>query len=158
MEGFNKKELPFIAIFIDFTKAFDSINREIMWKILLSYGIPDKIVCAIKTAYDLENKNSRKRSSLGKYIEIDTGILQGDAHLLFLFIIVFDYVMKKLPKKYGVLTHENPDIKLNDIEYADDGVVFSEDQHAAIKHTEAPPFGEAKALRASSLHMMILLW
>jgi hypothetical protein len=44
----------------------------------------------------------------------------------------------KLSKEYGVLTHETPNVKLNDIEYADDGVVFSEDQHTAIKHIEAP--------------------
>jgi hypothetical protein len=59
--------------------------------------------------------------------------------------------MKKLLKEHGVLIHKNPNIKLNDIEYADDGVIFSEDQHAAIKHIETPPPGRAKALRASSL-------
>jgi hypothetical protein len=31
-----------------------------------------------------------------------------DALFPFLFIIVLDYVMKKLLKEYGVLTHKNP--------------------------------------------------
>jgi hypothetical protein len=49
-------------------------------------------------------------------------------------------------KEYGVLTHKNPDVKLNDIEYADDGVVFSEDRHATIKYIEEPPPERAKVL------------
>jgi hypothetical protein len=53
--------------------------------------------------------------------------------------------MKKLPKEYGVLTYKNSDVKLNDIEYADAKVIFSENLHAAIKYIEAP-FGRTKAL------------
>jgi hypothetical protein len=52
IEGFYKKKLPQLVTFVDFAKAFDSINREIMWLILLSYGIPNKIVNAIKTVYN----------------------------------------------------------------------------------------------------------
>ena len=33
-----------IINFIDFEKAFDSIHRESLWKILRYYGIPTKIV------------------------------------------------------------------------------------------------------------------
>ena len=39
---------------LDFEKAFDSINREILWKILNSYGhdgIPEKLVQLIQTLY-----------------------------------------------------------------------------------------------------------
>ena len=37
-----------VIIFIDFMKAFDSIDRESMFKILAAYGIPPFIVEAIK--------------------------------------------------------------------------------------------------------------
>jgi len=40
-----------IITFIDFCKAFDSIDRKRMFKILLSYNIPAKIVDAIKIMY-----------------------------------------------------------------------------------------------------------
>jgi hypothetical protein len=36
---------------MDFEKAFDSIDREIMFKILPLYGIPDPIIRAIKVLY-----------------------------------------------------------------------------------------------------------
>ena len=35
------------TIFLDFSKAFDSVNRKVMMHILLNYGIPEEIVKAI---------------------------------------------------------------------------------------------------------------
>jgi hypothetical protein len=37
--------------FIDFEKAFDSLNRRVMWKTLSEYGIPQKILNLIKEMY-----------------------------------------------------------------------------------------------------------
>ena len=34
--------------FIDFEKAFDSISRYILWRLLRHYGMPDKIVSIIR--------------------------------------------------------------------------------------------------------------
>ena len=51
IEGIKAKNHSLTLIFVDFKKAFDSINREQMFKILSAYGIPDKIVNAIKTIY-----------------------------------------------------------------------------------------------------------
>ena len=37
--------------FIDFEKAFDSLHRESLWRILRHYGIPQKMVNVIKILY-----------------------------------------------------------------------------------------------------------
>ena len=37
--------------FVDFEKAFDSVHRETLWKLLKIYGIPDKLVNMIKAMY-----------------------------------------------------------------------------------------------------------
>ena len=31
-------------VFVDFEKAFDSVDREVIWQILWHYGVPEKIV------------------------------------------------------------------------------------------------------------------
>ena len=37
--------------FIDFQKAFDSLDREVLWQLIRHYGIPDKIISIIKNTY-----------------------------------------------------------------------------------------------------------
>ena len=47
LEGIRAKNLQATLIFVDFTKAFDSIHRGKMEQILLAYGIPTETVAAI---------------------------------------------------------------------------------------------------------------
>ena len=35
-------------VFADFEKAFDSVDRKVLWKILRHYGAPEKIFIAIR--------------------------------------------------------------------------------------------------------------
>lgn len=38
--------------FVDYEKAFDSVVRETLWKLLRHYGIPSKLVSLIKSNYE----------------------------------------------------------------------------------------------------------
>lgn len=70
----TKKEL----LFVDFKKAFDSVNREVMFEILPLYGVPDETVQAIKV---LCTNTSKRVITLDKETESfqnSTGVLQGD--------------------------------------------------------------------------------
>jgi len=51
-------------LFIDFKKAYDSVRREVLYKILLEFGIPRKLVRLIKMS--LTENYSRVR--LGKNV------------------------------------------------------------------------------------------
>ena len=51
LEGVRAKNLEATILFVDFTKAFDSIHRGKMEQIQLAYGLPKEIVPAIKTLY-----------------------------------------------------------------------------------------------------------
>ena len=53
----NKK---LYLLFIDLDKAFDSVDREILWKIIKHYGIPPKVVELII----VENNNKTKQHSV----------------------------------------------------------------------------------------------
>ena len=81
-------------VFVDFSKAFDSVDRSKMFEILKLYGIPDKIISAIKVLYT--NTSSTVLTSDGETpaFSISSGILQGDTLAPFLFIIVVDYVLR----------------------------------------------------------------
>ena len=47
LEGVRSKNLEATILFVDFTKAFDSIRRGKMEQILLAYGLPKETVAAI---------------------------------------------------------------------------------------------------------------
>lgn len=38
--------------FIDYETAFDSVDRETIWKRLRHYGVPDKLVNIVRNSYD----------------------------------------------------------------------------------------------------------
>ena len=52
LEGVRTKNLAAVITFIDFKKAFDSIHRGKLLSIIRAYGIPEKLVQAIKPSYE----------------------------------------------------------------------------------------------------------
>ena len=82
-------------MFVDFSKAFDSVHRGMMLKILKAYGIPPEIVQAIAKLY--EGTRARVVSPDGEtdYFSVLAGVLQGDTLVPYPFAIVVDYLMRK---------------------------------------------------------------
>ena len=78
LEGVRAKNLQATLIFVDVTKAFDSIHRGKMEQKLLAYGIPKETVAAITILY--KNTKVKVRSPDGdtEYFDIVAGVLQGD--------------------------------------------------------------------------------
>ena len=104
LEGVRAKKLQAIILFVDFTKAFDSIQRKKMEQILLAYGLPKETVAAIMILY--RNTNVKVRSPDGdtNYFDIVAGALQRDTLAPYLFIICLDYVLRtsidKIKKRF----------------------------------------------------------
>ena len=98
IEGIKEKNLKAIITFVDFKKAFDTINRNNMFKILLAYGIPTIIVEAIETLYKGTKAKVLTPDGETKSFNITTGVLQGDTLAPFLFIILLDYAMRMAVK------------------------------------------------------------
>ena len=79
---------------MDFKKAFESINRQIMLCILKSYGIPHNIIQAIALAYKYTFVKGIKPRETDNF-QITNGVLQGDKLAKFLFMITLDYAMRQ---------------------------------------------------------------
>ena len=130
---YGQKNPQATLIFVDFTKAFDSIHRGKMEQILLAYGIPKETVAAITILY--RNTKVKVRSPDGdtEYFDIVAGVLQGDTLAPYLFIICLDYVLRTSIDK----TKENgfelakkrsrryPATTITDADYADDIAILA---------------------------------
>ena len=95
LEGVQAKNLQVTLLFIDFTKAFDSIHRGKIKQILQAYSLPNEAVAAITILY--RNTKVKVRSPDGdtEYFDIVTGVLQGDTLAPYLFTICLDYALRK---------------------------------------------------------------
>ena len=93
LEGVRAKNIQATLLFVDFTKAFDSIHRGKMEQILLAYGLPKEAVAAITILY--RNTKVKVRSPDGdtEYFDIVAGVLQGDTLAPYL-IICLDNVLR----------------------------------------------------------------
>ena len=94
IEGIKDKNLQCIITFIDFKKAFDSVHRGKMIKILQAYGIPDTIVQGINIMYTDTKAVVLSPDGETDSFMIRAGVLQGDTLAPYIFIIVLDYVMR----------------------------------------------------------------
>lgn len=105
-----------------------------MFKILKSYGIPDKITEAIRCIYNNSTSQVKIENELSEPIKITTGVMQRDALAPVLFTIVMDYLIKKASINQGIITHQNPLTKLTYLAYADDLALFCENPEKALEY------------------------
>ena len=90
----RKVYLRSTILFVDFTKACDSIHRGKMEQILRGRDLPKETVAAIMILYRNTKVNVRSPDGDADYIDTVEGVLQGDTVALYLFIICEDYVLR----------------------------------------------------------------
>ena len=86
-------------LFVDFTKAFDSIHRGKMEQILLAYGLPKETVAAMMILNRNTKLKVRSPDGDADYFDIVAGVLQGNTQAPYLFIICLDYMRRTLIDK-----------------------------------------------------------
>ena len=80
---------------LDLTKAFDSVDRGMAWQILLSRGVPPKLVALIKDLHTNHSVTIRAELDSQPLIT-DNGFKQGCTLAPALFSIVLDTVVRQL--------------------------------------------------------------
>ena len=64
---FQGKKKKICFRFIDYTKAFDTVDHSKLWKILKRIGIPDHLTYPLRNLYQLI-QGIRRRGGLGDYL------------------------------------------------------------------------------------------
>nr|KAG5710144.1 hypothetical protein BaRGS_006663 [Batillaria attramentaria] len=116
---------PLYINFIDYEKAFDSVDREALWKLLRHYGVPGKIISLIQCTYQDRSCRIAHAGQLSESFEVKTGVRQGCLLSPFLFLLVIDWIMKTTTagRKDGI--QWTLWTQLDDLDFADDLALLS---------------------------------
>jgi hypothetical protein len=83
-------------LFIDFKKAYDSIRKEVLYNILVEFGIPKKLVRLIKTCLNETYSKVRVGKLLSDKFPIQNGLKQGNTLSPLLFNFALEYATRKV--------------------------------------------------------------
>ena len=93
-ETAHNYDKPMSQVFVDLKKAYDSVNRELMWWILERIGMPPKIVAVIMGLHKGMRARMRVDGKVGEWFEVVLGLRQGCVIAPLLFNIFFACVVK----------------------------------------------------------------
>ena len=88
----RKKDV--VITFVDFSKAFDSVDRTALGQIIRLYGVPEELAGPIMALYRDTTATVRTTDGPTELFPTTTGILQGDTLAPYLFVVVMDYVLR----------------------------------------------------------------
>ena len=63
--------------FIDYAKAFDSVDQNKLWKILKKMGIPGRLICLLRNVYAGQEATVRTGHGTRDWFQIGKGVQQG---------------------------------------------------------------------------------
>ena len=126
---------PLYVNFVDYEKAFDSVDRQTLWRLLRHYGVPQKIVDIIRNSYEGLTCRVVHGQQVTDAFQVKTGVRQGCLLSPFLFLLAIDWVMK-------TSTHQRRNgiqwtlwDQLDDLDFADDLALLSHTQQQMQEKT-----------------------
>ena len=119
LQGLGRKaRAPLFLCFIDLQKAYDSVDRTLLWQVLARFGTPPQMIDVIRQLHD--GMRASVRSDDGRcseWFEVAQGLRQGCvlSPLLFnvFFAAILRIVLERFSKDAGILAdlvhlHEQP--------------------------------------------------
>ena len=77
------------VLFVDLRKAYDSVPRQALWKVLETYGVPEKMLNVVKSFHEGMHAEVTVGSTVTDRFEVRNGLRQGCTLAPTLFNIYF---------------------------------------------------------------------
>ena len=132
IEGATKFQTSAVVIFVDFKKAFDSVDRHSLGEVLATYRIHPRLVNGILALYEDTSATVLTSDGLTEEFSTSSGVLQGDTLAPFLFVLLLDWVLRVaipnddngflLARRVG---RRVPEQRISVLGYADDLALIS---------------------------------
>ncbi len=120
------KGLSTYIVYIDFEKAFDRIDRKLLFHKLMSIGISGKILDCIKSIYEDGKAGVNVNRHITNWFSIDFGVKQGDTlSPIFFGLFINDFVNALQANTKGI---DLETFGIHCLLYADDLVLIAESE------------------------------
>jgi hypothetical protein len=117
---------PAHIVFIDFTKAFDSIHLSSLWEILETSPIQKDYITLLKSTYEGSQSAIKTDIGISRFVDIMRGVKQGDILSAILFCVVLAAVILKTEEENNTGFSIGGQI-LSNLSYADDIAAINTD-------------------------------
>ena len=127
VETYGARRKPVYAVFVDFRKAYDSVDRDTLWRCLAQLGVRGNMLQTLRDMYGDVRLRVRAGSALGPEFAAARGVRQGDPLSPLLFGLLLERIEPVLGDASlgaGVMVGQQRVVTLM---YADDLVVLGED-------------------------------
>ena len=94
-----RKNLPVYMVFIDLVKAYDYVPREVLWKVLRKFGVPDNFVEVVMQLHEGSTAKIKLEGKLSRSFPLGSGLKQGCGGAPCLFDIFFSAVLWVIGQK-----------------------------------------------------------
>lgn len=123
IEKSSEYQLPVYLAFVDFKKAFDSVEHHAIWDSLEHYGVSQPYILLLKNIYS-KTTASISTERKGRTFKIKRGVKQGDPLSPILFSTVLEKIFDSLNwETKGMNIHGR---RLTNLRFADDIVLVSQ--------------------------------
>ena len=126
-----EENIPGLMIFIDFEKAFDSVEWDFLLECLESFNFRPNFLNWVKTFYKNIQSCTINHGSASNYFVLERGVRQGDPLSPYLFIVVVETLAIAIRQNKDIkgISIENEETKL--LQYADDTTAVLSDMNLA---------------------------
>ena len=124
-ERLREYDRAVLAAYIDFKKAFDSVSREALWRLLELRGIPTRLVRLISALYSGTESAVKCGAARSDFFPVHTGVRQGCVLAPSLFSTCMDWIMDRVVGGSGCGVSFG-EAQITDLDFADDAVIFAE--------------------------------
>ena len=114
--------------FIDYAKAFDSVDHNKLWKILKEMGIPDHLTCLLRNLYAGQEATVRTGHGTTDWFQIGKGVHQGCILSPCLFNLYAEYIMRNAGLGEAQAGIKFAGRNINNLRYADDITLMAESE------------------------------
>ena len=114
--------------FIDYSKVFDGVDHNKLWKILKEMRIPDRLACLLRNMYAGQEATVKTGHGTTAWFQIGKGIRQGSILSPCLFNLNAEYILRNAGLEEAQAGIKFARRNINNLRYADDSTLLAESE------------------------------